>query len=98
MRSSAEIKEMFAQLPLASQSELLDELLQEQELQGKILLEALEDVSSKRKKKPCPHCLSTNIYKRGKQNEVQMYRCNDCSKWYSETSGTPLYDIKLKPK
>ena len=98
MRSSAEIKEMFAQLPLASQSELLDELLQEQELQGKILLEALEEVSSKRKKKPCPHCSSTNIYKRGKQNEVQMYRCNDCAKWYSETSGTPLYDIKLKPK
>lgn len=27
-----------------------------------------------------------------------MYRCNDCNKWYSETTGTPLYDIKLKNK
>ena len=27
-----------------------------------------------------------------------MYRCNACGKWYSETTGTPLYDIKLKPK
>lgn len=98
MRSSAEIKELFAQLPLASQSELLNELLQEQELQGKILLEAQEEVSLKRKKKPCPYCSSTNIYKRGKQKGVQMYRCNDCTKWYSETSGTPLYDIKLKTK
>jgi hypothetical protein len=38
------------------------------------------------------------VYQRGKQKGVQMYRCNDCSKWYSETIGTPLYDIKLKSK
>ena len=98
MRSSQEIKKMFAQLSLASQRELLDELLQERELQGKILSEAHEEVFVKRKKKPCPHCASSNVYKRGKQKGVQMYRCNDCSKWYSETTGTPLYDIKLKPK
>ncbi len=89
---------MFSQLPLGAQNELLDELLQEQELQGKILLEAQEEVSDMRKKKPCPHCTSTNVYKRGKQKGVQMYSCNDCTKWYSETTGTPLYDIKLKPK
>ena len=27
-----------------------------------------------------------------------MYKCNDCNKGYSETTGTPLYDIKLKSK
>ena len=27
-----------------------------------------------------------------------MYRCNTCTKWYSETTGTALYDIKLKSK
>jgi len=27
-----------------------------------------------------------------------MYRCNTCNKWYSETTGTALYDIKLKSK
>jgi transposase-like protein len=27
-----------------------------------------------------------------------MYQCNECKKWYSETTGTPLYDIKLKTK
>jgi transposase-like protein len=27
-----------------------------------------------------------------------MYKCNECNKWYSETTGTPLYDIKLKNK
>lgn len=68
------------------------------ELQGKILIEAQEELSVKRKKKPCPHCTSINVYKRGKQQGVQMYQCNDCRRWYSETTGTPLYDIKLKSK
>ena len=70
----------------------------EQELQGKVLQEAQESVSEKRKNKPCPHCSSKKVYKRGKQRGVQMYKCNDCNKWYSETTGTPLYDIKLKNK
>ncbi len=98
MRSSQEIKELFAQLPIGSQTQLLDELLQEQELQGKVLIAAQEEISEKRKKKPCPHCSSESVYKRGKQKGVQMYWCNDCKRWYSETTGTPLYDIKLKSK
>ncbi len=40
MISSQEIKNLFAQLPISSQTELLDELLQEQELQGKVLIAA----------------------------------------------------------
>jgi len=56
MKSRHEIKELFAQLPMFAQSELLNELLQEQELRGKILIEAQEELSGKRKKKPCPHC------------------------------------------
>ena len=27
-----------------------------------------------------------------------MYSCRSCKKWYSETTGTPLWDIKLKSK
>ena len=98
MKPTEEIKQLFAELSSTSQSQLLDDLLQEHELQGKILQDASEEVSSKRKRKPCPHCMSTKVYKRGKQNGVQMYQCNDCKKWYSETTGTPLYDIKLKSK
>jgi len=98
MKSKHEIKELFSQLPIVSQTELLNDLLQEQELQGKVLTEAQEEISGRRKKKPCPYCTSSNVYKRGKQHGVQMYRCNDCNKWYSETTGTPLYDIKLKSK
>lgn len=98
MTSSEEIKALFDQLPLGSQSSLLDDLLQSHELQGKVLLEAGEEVWQGRKNKPCPHCSSITVYKRGKQRGVQMYTCRDCKKWYSETTGTPLYDIKLKSK
>lgn len=98
MKTREEIKELFNELPLGAQRALLGELLLEQELQGKVLQEAQEVVVAKRHKKPCPHCSSKNVYKRGKQRGVQMYRCNSCSKWYSETNGTPLYDIKLKNK
>jgi len=98
MKTSQEIKALFNELPIGVQNNLLGELLIEQELQGKVLHEAQETVIQKRKNKPCPHCSSTKVYKRGKQRGVQMYRCNDCNKWYSETTGTPLYDIKLKHK
>lgn len=98
MKTSKEIKGMFNELPLKIQSSLLNELLLEQELQGKVLQEAQKNVCTTRQKKSCPHCSSIKVSKRGKQRGVQMYRCNDCSKWYSETTGTPLYDIKLKNK
>jgi transposase-like protein len=98
MKKEEEIKQLFTELPIICQTELLDELLQTQELKGSILQIAQKEVSEKRKNKPCPHCTSKKVYKRGKQNGVQMYQCNECKKWYSETTGTPLYDIKLKSK
>jgi len=98
MKTSQEIKALFEELPLSSQRELLEYLLLEQELQGKVLEEASQEVISKRNKKPCPHCSSTKVYRRGKQKGVQMYCCNTCEKWYSETTGTALCNIKLKSK
>ena len=98
MITSIEIKTLFKGLSVGEQNSLLGELLLEQELQGKVMQEAQKAVSESRKNKPCPHCSSKKVYKRGKQRGVQMYKCNDCNKWYSETTGTPLYDIKLKNK
>lgn len=95
-----EIKGLFGGLGLVDQRELLEELLRDQELSGQILEDAGMEVKAKRKKKPCPYCSSTKVYKRGKQNSVQMYRCREeeCLRWYSETTGTALYEIKLKDK
>ena len=98
MVTEQEVKAIFNKLTLSGQNALLSELLLEQELQGKVLSEATEKVVQERGNKPCPHCSSIKTHKRGKQKGVQMYRCVDCSKWYSETTGTALYDIKLKSK
>ena len=98
MITNQEIKDLFSQLSGTSQSQLLDDLLVEHELQGKVLEEAEQAVSEKREKKPCPHCQSSSVYKRGQQNGVRMYSCKECRKWYSETTGTPLYNIQLRSK
>ena len=58
-------QELFEQLPLSAQADLLSELLQEQELHGVVLARAQQEVSAQRVKKPCPHCTSTRVYKRG---------------------------------
>ena len=93
-----DIKEIFAGLSGVQQEQILVDLLQEHEVQGKVMEQAVAEVDQERVKKPCPHCHTTNVYKRGKQKGVQMYQCRYCTKWYSQTTGTPLWDIKLKSK
>lgn len=86
-------------MPVFEQQCILDDLLQDFEVKGKVLEMAYEDLLSERKaNKPCPYCKNEKTLKRGKQNGVQMYQCKSCTRWYSETTGTPLWDIKLKPK
>ena len=98
MSTTENIKQKFQELPGLEQEKLLDELLKDYELRGQVLDNVTEELSKSNKRKPCPHCTSNKVYKRGKQNGVQVYQCRDCSKWYSETTGTPLWDIKLKTK
>lgn len=98
MKTAEEIKKMFQQLPGGVQEQLLDDLLKDYELRGQVLENVTEELEKSKKRKPCPHCKSEKVYKRGKQNGVQTYQCQECKKWYSETTGTPLWDIKLKHK
>lgn len=100
MKTINDIKSVFRSLSSYQQEQVLEELLQEHEVQGKVLELATAEVLQERGKKPCPHCGSEKVHKRGKQNNVQMYQCQSqtCKKWYSETTGTPLWDIKLKSK
>jgi transposase-like protein len=98
MGTIQDIKTIFTGLSCNQQEQVLEELLQEHEIKGKVIESAIQEVNLERGKKPCPHCQTTRVYKRGKQNEIQMYQCRDCNRWYSETTGTPLWDIKLKSK
>lgn len=98
MNTTEEIKHRFQELPGLVQEQLLNELLEDYELRGQVLENVTQELEKSNKRKPCPYCASKKVYKRGKQNGVQMYQCRECSKWYSETTGTPLWDIKLKSK
>lgn len=98
MKNAQTLLEQFRSLSLSTQEEVLNQLQKEYELQMPIIEKANEEVIKIDARKPCPHCKSTNIYKRGVQKNVRMYSCKDCKKWYSQTTGTPLWDIKLKEK
>ena len=98
MDTRQEIKTLYNSLPSVHKVEIVNELLAAHELEGVILKEATTAVKKKRNKKPCPYCHSTNVYRRGFQNGSQAYKCNDCSKHYRETTGTPLYRIQIKEK
>jgi transposase-like protein len=96
MENQHEILALFNSLSIEAQSHLLDELMQEHELQTPILESAKAEVATERK--PCPHCQSSNVYKRGIQNGMQMYNCKDCKRWYSQSTGTPLWHLHSKQK
>jgi len=85
----------FKLLSALEQSELLQSLRVEFEGKGRLLDVVQSEIITK---KPCPQCGTTRVHKRGKQNGVQMYKCSECEKWYSATTGTPLWDIKKKDK
>lgn len=98
MTATEQIKTLYQNLPSKAKTELLDDLLLLHEQEGVLLEEAKEIVSNKRKNKPCPHCESIQVYKRGYKNGTQTYSCKNCGKWYRETTGTPLFKIQLKDK
>ena len=63
MSTTEEIKVLFEALPSFSQQVLLDDLLQDFEVQGKVLDLAYHEVGSEREKKPCPYCKSEKVLK-----------------------------------
>jgi transposase-like protein len=98
MKDYKQIIEQFKELSSDKQETILSQLLLLRETSTPILEKVEMEAEDSSYRKPCPHCKSSNIYKRGKQKGVQMYQCKECSKWYSQTTGTPLWDIKKKEK
>lgn len=95
MIKTQDILAEFKLLSASKQSELLQSLRVEFEGKGKLLDVARSEIISK---KTCPHCEASRVHKRGKQNGVQMYKCEECLKWFSSTTGTTLWNIKRKDK
>ena len=46
----------------------------------------------------CPRCQSTNRYKHGIEFGSQRFRCKDCGKTYTATTGTPFHRLRDKTK
>ena len=95
MIKTQDLLAQFKSLSAAAQSEMLQSFRVEFEGKGKLLEVAQSEIITK---KTCPHCGNGRVHKRGKQRGVQMYKCAECSKWFSSTTGTPLWDIKKKDK
>lgn len=95
MKKTDDLLTRFKLLGSAAQSVVLESLRVEFEGKGKLLEVAQSEITSK---KCCPYCSASRVHKRGKQSGVQMYKCVDCTKWFSSTTGTPLWDIKKKDK
>jgi transposase-like protein len=98
MKKQAEILTLFKSLNICDQDLILEKLKQAHEIQMPVIENAKQEALSKESRKPCPHCKSKNVYSRGSQNNIKTYSCKDCKKWYNQTAGTPLWDIKLKEK
>lgn len=44
----------------------------------------------------CPECRGTRLYRHGKANGFQRYRCKACNRTFNALSGTPLAHLRLK--
>ena len=44
----------------------------------------------------CPHCKSKSLHKWGIRNDLQRYKCKDCSKTFNVLTGTPLAHLRKK--
>jgi len=98
MKKAEEMLSEFKQLDPQSQERILQSLRIEFEGKGKMLDVVKSELASQPTKKSCPHCKCERVHKRGMQKGVQMFRCVGCEKWFSSTTGTPLWDIKKKDK
>jgi transposase-like protein len=64
-------------------------------------LEIINEVSKKEEAKPyaghdepnppCPHCCSSTVVKHGRTKLGMRYKCKDCNKTFSSTTGTVMY-------
>ncbi len=46
----------------------------------------------------CPYCSGTQLYRWGKANELQRYRCRQCNHAFNTLTGTPLARLRHKDK
>ena len=86
-----EIKKLFNELTIEEQNRLLIE----HELQEKYY-KKLKSRCQRSEKINSVHIVQVKVFINEESKEA--FKCISVNKWYYETTGTPLYDIKLKNK
>jgi transposase-like protein len=92
-----DIKAAISQLSEDERKKLLSDVQLEHFSKGSYIEDALQD-QEKDVAHSCPRCGSMNIWSRGTYKGVKRLKCNDCSKYFSSTSGTAIYHIHNKDK
>lgn len=46
----------------------------------------------------CPHCAHERLYRQGRANGLQRYRCLGCNRTFNALTGTPLAHLRQKSK
>lgn len=85
-------KEFFTSCDYGKQQRMVNELL--------VLADGRQEVDVPKdiKAVDCPHCKSGHITANGRLKGVQRYRCKDCGKNFSETTGKFWYNIQKRDK
>jgi len=87
----------FKQLTQEQQHDVINELYTHL-VHGETGISAIKQESSKLLGEKCPHCKSKSYVANGRINGVQRYRCKECGKFFSETTGTALEGLHKKDK
>ena len=92
------VKQLFEELSLEHQHELLSEL--EARVGGGELESKLEDILSGKLGIPdcCPHCQHTKLGGNGSTKGRPRYQCKNCNKTFTGMTGTALHGVHDKKK
>lgn len=77
--------------------EQVNELLSKLEVKRSGSQKAQEQSKDEEVPLACPHCGSIDLKKHGTKNNRQRYRCKDCGKTFTESTGTMQYHSRLNP-
>jgi len=92
-----ELIEGFKQLTQEQQHDVINEFYKHL-VHGEIGISSIKEESSKLLGEKCPHCKSKSYVANGRLKGVQRYKCKECGKFFSETTGTALEGLHKKDK
>lgn len=95
---SSHILELFSQLSTKEKRLVLPKLVFMATTGLSITQQIKEECNQMRLHTHCPYCKSDKIYKRGSKQGNPQYQCRVCLKWFSNSTGTPLYGLKKTDK